>query len=239
MFERNLELSLMDQWDKHEEEIAQLKEKTDENLQALLRRLSQWVDAQKGVTIKNERGIERWATPGTTAFFYKAPDSSGAGTDLVVRMGIYEESDSSEEDDTLSNWEEVVIEELRDRKPTDRPIALPGNIWRFVSFTEFRYTNRSLETVDQMRQATNAVKHSTSTNEPYALPNSEDTYGYYGPQRYGEIAFVRRRHTNTFNKVDPLQEGNRILDLLYNSTLVGRTVYPSRIEEPVEVIKKS
>lgn len=236
MTEENLKPSLMDQWDEHEEEIAHLKENADENLRALLQRLSQWVDAQRDLSIKTEKGVEGWATPGTTAFFYKTTGPAAIDTDLVIRMGIYEEIDGEEDD--IDKWEEVVIEELRDRTPPDRPIALPGNIWRFISFTEFRYTDGSLESVDAMRQATNAVKHSTSTNEPYALPDSEDTYGYYEPIRYGENAFVRRRHNNFLNRVDPLQEGNRILDLLYSARLVGRTVRPNRIGEPIQVIQK-
>ncbi len=241
MAERNLIYSLMDQWDKHEQEIAQLKERADEDLQALLQRLSQWVDTQRGLSIKTERGIERWATPGTTAFFYEAPNPSGTDTDLIVNMNIYEEnvdSEEDDEDDSESNYEKVVINELRDRKPTDRPTIWPGETWRFVSNTEFRYTGGSLETVDMMRQATNAIKHSTSINEFRISGGEEDTYGYYEPARYRENAFVRRRHNNLLNRVDPLQEANRVLDLLYNARLVGRTVDRSRVEEPIEVIQQ-
>lgn len=219
----------MDKWDALEREISGLKERYDQQLRLVLSSARDWVESQKKLSLQTASGVEPWATPGTTAFYYVLQDSRGANIDLIVSLTPDKDSEITL---TVSEWLDL---------NTQYSPTLLDPMRRFSSVTEFRFSRNSLRSVSQMRRSTNAVKHSTSdpTLSSSGDPNrpiSDDAYGYYEPRRYGSDSFVRRRHSHDDYRRNPLIEGSRILTMLSQAKLVGRTVYPNMIKESVQVI---
>ena len=223
-----LQTSLMEKWDALDEGVAKLKSEADQKLFELTKNAHGWIAKQNLSWLVSENNGRFTVNSPANVYHFKTVDQ---GKELFLELEnrqTYVATDQTP-DAPQQLWEN----DLRVRRFSEDPAAA-GSL---LGTTRFHYRLDGLTNIEDMKDSLGAAAYYPADARDFDYSSEHDEYAVADilyDQDDNMVDMVRIKNSDLAKRKDPFVEGEKTLQLLSSSQLLGRFDPYTKQRLPVE-----